>query len=106
MRRYNMGVMAQAKQISGSHPSLDQILDTLRPRLSELRKEYGVKNLGVFGSYVRGQQRKRSDVDLLVEFEDGTQMTFFRFVRLEAQLAKILGLEVDLVMRGALKPAI
>ena len=71
MRRYNMGVMAQAKQISGSHPSLDQILDTLRPRLSELRKEYGVKNLGVFGSYVRGQQRKRSDVDLLVEFEFG-----------------------------------
>ncbi len=98
--------MTQAKPISRSNPSLEQILDTLRPHLPELRKEYGVKNLGVFGSYVKGRQRKRSDIDLLVEFEDETRMTFFRFVRLEEHLAKILGVKVDLVMRGALKPAI
>ena len=86
--------------------TLDSIIDTLRRQMPDLRQEYGVKSLAVFGSYVNGKPRKRSDIDLLVEFEEGTRMTFFRFIRLEEHLTGLLGAKVDLVMRTALKPAI
>jgi predicted nucleotidyltransferase len=63
-----------------------------------------VRALWVFGSHVRGGQRMRSDLDLLVEFDDPP--TFLEFVRLERQLSQLLGVKVDLVMKSALKPAI
>ena len=53
------------------HPqrSLDELLARLRAELPDLRERWGVRSLGVFGSYVRGRQRPRSDLDLLVEFD-------------------------------------
>jgi len=63
---------------------LDEVLSILRLHLPELREHYGVASLGVFGSTVRGQQRERSDVDLLVEFE--RTPTLFQLVHLLAQL--------------------
>lgn len=85
-------------------PSLEQILESLRAQLPELRERYRVRNLWVFGSYVRGQARKRSDVDILVEFERAP--TLFEFVRLEREIGGFAGMKVDLVMKSALKPAI
>lgn len=72
--------------------------------LPALRKKYKIKSLGIFGSYVREEQRQRSDVDILVDFE-GT-ITFFQFVDLELELGGLLGVKVDLVMKSALKPKI
>jgi predicted nucleotidyltransferase len=69
-----------------------------------LRKNYGVKSLGVFGSYARRENRPGSDLDLLVEFDQAP--TIFEFVRLERFLAAMLGVKVDLVMKTALKPEI
>jgi predicted nucleotidyltransferase len=60
--------------------------------------------LGVFGSYVRGDQRSDSDLDLLVEFQEPPSL--FQFIRLENELSDALGIDVDLVMKSALKPAI
>ena len=76
----------------------------LRKHLPELRERYAVKSLGVFGSYVRGEQRKRSDLDVLVEFERAP--TLFQYVRLERYLSELVGIKVDLVMKSALKPVI
>lgn len=73
--------------------------------MPELRERYGVAALGVFGSYVRGEAKRTSDLDVLVEFS-GRGMTFFKFVELENYLTKLLGIKVDLVMKSALKPAI
>lgn len=73
----------------------------LRQRLPELRDQYKVASLGVFGSYVRGEPRKRSDLDLLVEFEQPPDL--FKFMDLEEYLAQQLGVKVDLVPRRALK---
>ena len=56
-------------QSVGKQPTLEQIMQALRGHMPELRQRYAVRSLGVFGSYVRGQQRKRSDLDILVEFE-------------------------------------
>ncbi len=65
--------------IQNQTPSgLDKIQQTLRYHLPELRKRYAIRSLGIFGSYVRGEQRKRSDLDILVEFEIAP--TFFQFM--------------------------
>ena len=76
----------------------------LRNHLPELRERYSVKSLGVFGSYVRGQQKKKSDLDLLVEFEQAPSL--FRYVDLENHLSDLVGIKVDLVMKKTLKPHI
>lgn len=73
---------------------------------AELKEKFKVKTIGVFGSYVRGEQRRGSDVDVLVEFEDDAEIGFFKFLDLEEFLSKKLGVKVDLVMKDALKPYI
>lgn len=86
--------------------SLDTMLQSLREKLPELQARYGVKSLGVFGSHVRGQQKKRSDLDLLIEFNDQAPVTLVGFVALERELGKLVGRKVDLVERDTLKPVI
>ena len=87
------------------HPTLAEIQRTLRTQLPELRERYGVTSLGVFGSYVRGEQRTRSDLDILVEFDE-RPLTLLQFIALENELSDQLGVKVDLVEKCALKPVI
>ena len=84
--------------------TLEEIKGTLKNHLPDLSKRYRVKRIGIFGSYAKGESRDDSDLDLLVEF-DATP-TIFEFVRLELELATLLGINVDLVMKTALKPEI
>ena len=86
-------------------PTLDEVLRILRVHLPELRERYGIRTLGVFGSYVRGEQTPRSDLDLLVEF-DGRPLTLIQVISLEQHLSDLLGIKVDLVEKKTLKPAI
>ena len=72
--------------------------------MPRLREEYAVRSLGVFGSFVRGEQEGGSDLDLLVEFEQAPGL--LRFLELEDELSALLGVTVDLVQKEALKPAI
>ena len=76
----------------------------LRQHLPEISRKYSVSYLGIFGSYVRGEQEPESDLDILVEFEEAPSL--FEYIRLEDYLSEILGIKVDLVMKSALKPAI
>lgn len=76
----------------------------LNNNLNLLKSKYGVANIGIFGSYARGDQRKNSDIDILVEFDK--PVGFFKFIALEDYLKKILGREVDLATKKSLKPAI
>jgi predicted nucleotidyltransferase len=87
-----------------STPSLAELRAQLGVHLPELAKEYHVKALGLFGSYVRREQTPQSDLDVLVEFDEPPSL--FEFIRLENQLSDLVGLKVDLVMKEALKPAI
>jgi len=48
--------------------TLEEIKKILRQHKTELKEKYGVKEIGIFGSYVRGEQKKKSDIDILVEF--------------------------------------
>ena len=63
-----------------------------------------MKSIGLFGSYARGEQKDKSDVDILVEFSK--PIGFFKFMELEEYLSKRLGVKVDLVTPDALKPMI
>ena len=76
----------------------------LKQHLPILAERYKVKYLGVFGSYIRNEQKSTSDLDLLVEFYETPSL--FQYIRFEHYLSDLLGVKVDLVMRDALKPAI
>jgi predicted nucleotidyltransferase len=83
---------------------LQKIMEILRQQRPMLAEQYNVATLEVFGSYVRHEQRKNSDLDILVTFSKPPSL--FKFVRLENHLSDILGVKVDLVMKDSLKPAI
>lgn len=67
----------------------------------ELQEQFKVIEMGIFGSYVRNEQRKKSDLDILVEFEKPPSL--FKFIELEDYLKNILGISVDLVRKKALR---
>ena len=69
--------------------AFEEIKDLLKKHKEKIKKKkYGVKEIGIFGSYVRGEQDDESDVDILVEFEK--PMGFIRFMKLENSLSKLL----------------
>ena len=84
--------------------SLGEIQAILRQRREELARDYGVKELGIFGSFVRGEASADSDIDVLVQFD--RPVGFFRFLELEERLGEWLDAKVDLVTKAALKPHI
>ena len=84
--------------------SIEEKIEILKRLKPELQKQYGVSSLGVFGSFVRGKQKRKSDLDILVDFEKVP--TLFGFIRLERFLSSELNIKVDLVMKSALKPTI
>lgn len=83
---------------------LEEIVEIIGRHKAELSSEYGVSQLGIFGSYIRGQQSENSDVDILVDLEQ--PIGFVKFMKLESKISFLLGAKVDLVTRKALKPAI
>ncbi len=86
--------------------SLDEIKKILKEHEKELKEKYGLKEIGIFGSYLRGEAKKGSDVDILVEFDPDAKISLLYFVELENYLSDLLGVKVDLVEKSALKPRI
>ena len=81
-----------------------EIIKIIRNIKPEMESHYGVQRLGLFGSYVREKQSKRSDIDILVTFN--RDIDLFDFLDLREYLEGQLSIKVDLVMESALKPAI
>ena len=75
---------------------------SLRKHWDTIRQRYRVKQIGIFGSYVRGEQRSRSDVDILVDYEKTPDL--LEFIGLANYLEDILGKKVDLVRKQAIRP--
>jgi predicted nucleotidyltransferase len=94
--------------IEEPQPTAPLSLDELRARLQaekpRLARRYALQSIGVFGSFVRGEAKPGSDLDLLVEFKEPPSL--FQFVRLKHELSELLDMPVDLVMKSALKPSI
>lgn len=80
------------------------INELLKKHKEKLFREYKIKAIGIFGSFVRSEQRRRSDIDILVEFEKLPDL--LKFIEIECRLEKILRRKVDLVEKTGLKPAL
>lgn len=80
-------------------------LTEIKDRLSELKpvlyKQYGVSEIGIFGSYVRGEQKRGSDIDLLLSFEGS--ITLFGLYDLQELLAKKFRRKIDIALKNGLK---
>ena len=84
--------------------SLKKMLEILHPQIPMLAERYGVEKLEIFGSYVREEQKKDSDLDVLVTFRKAPSL--LTFIAIENYLSDLLGVKVDLVMKDSLKPKI
>ncbi len=84
--------------------SLEEIKKILEQHKSIIEKQFKVREIAIFGSFVREEQKEISDIDILVEFYE--PVGFFTFLELEEYLTEILGIKVDLVSKKALKPGI
>ena len=81
--------------------ALEKIKNILINNKLELQKKYKVKEIGIFGSYVKGEMNKKSDIDILVEFSEVPDL--LTFIDLKYYLSDFFGIKVDLVMKSALK---
>lgn len=86
--------------------TIEEIRKILKEHKDEMKKRYGVKEVGIFGSYVRGEHKKESDLDILVEFGEDAKIGLLKFINLENYLSDLLGVKVDLIMKSALKSRI
>lgn len=86
--------------------STDAVMKKLRDLKPVLAGKYYVKQVGVFGSYIRNEQKENSDLDILVDFEPEARFGLLTFVEMENYLSDATGLKVDLVMKEGLKPRI
>ncbi len=80
--------------------SLKEVKEIISKHKEELKEKYGVKEIGIFGSLVRGELKEESDIDILVEFEK--PIGLFKFLELEEYLSNLLGKKVDLVSKKPL----
>lgn len=90
-----------SKKITKRALTSKEILDILREHQDTLRK-YKVKKIGLFGSYIKGEQKRKSDIDLLVEFDmtafdENFRGLFDNFMDLSSYLEKLFGKKVDIL---------
>ena len=85
--------------------TLDQITRILSQKKPVLAKA-GIKEIGVFGSYIRGEQGPDSDLDVLIEIERPAKMDLLTLIDLEQELSTDLGVSVDLVLKSTLRPSL
>lgn len=86
--------------------TLGEIKNILKENEPVLKEKFEVKEIGIFGSWIRGEQKKGSDVDILIDFEPEAKISLLDFVGLENYLSDLLRVKVDLVEKPALKPRI
>jgi hypothetical protein len=78
-------------------------LKLLKEHENVIKERFCVENIGIFGSFARGEARDKSDVDVLVDFTEGKK-TFDNFMELKFYLEELFGRDVDLVIETAIKP--
>ena len=81
--------------------SKEEILTILKKLKNELKSNYKIKNIGLFGSYVNNKQKEASDIDILVEFEENADL--FHYIGLSLFLEEYFNKKVDVISKFALK---
>ena len=81
--------------------TFEEIKELLIEQKPYLEQKYKVKQIGIFGSFVRGEQGENSDLDILVDYSEN--IGFFDLLKMEDELNQMFGIKVDLVMKTGLK---
>jgi predicted nucleotidyltransferase len=84
--------------------TINEIRQVLSLQKQSLCDNYQITEIGIFGSYARGEETEASDIDILVDYE--TAPTFIMLVELRDYLSQLFGLKVDIVTKNGLKPRI
>ena len=82
--------------------SVEEVKAILKEHRDEVVRKYRVSEIGIFGSFVRGEQKKRSDIDILVDFSEIPDL--LKFIELERYLQRLLRKKVDLVDKQGIRP--
>jgi len=106
---YILGVLDNAAEVPNNLigtplKTLIEIKNILTELKSELTEKYYVNQLGIFGSYARGDYNSASDIDILVEYTQ--RPSLFDLIELQQYLSDRLQMKVDLVTKDGLKPQI
>jgi uncharacterized protein len=83
---------------------LKEIIHQLKALNPVLKENFSVESIELFGSYIRGEQTEKSDLDVLVTFSEPNNVDLFKFIELRLFLKDELGVDVDLIEKTALKP--
>lgn len=87
-----------------------EALEAIKSKVNKLKpvlqNDYHITELGIFGSYVRGEETDSSDIDILVDFDPAFRLDLITYGQIEDHISDTLGKKVDLVMKRALKPYI
>jgi len=89
------------EKVSNIHKEIEKI----KPKITKILRKNKVNKAGIFGSYARGEQKKKSDIDIVVNIND-KKMSLLGFIRLKMLLEQALKRKVDLVEYSAIKPLI
>ena len=85
--------------------TVDEIKSVLQSEKDKLN-QLGIKEIGVFGSYVRGEAANESDIDILIDISADSSLTLFSLIELEQSLSEKFNKKVDLAIKSDLKPNI
>lgn len=94
--------MANKKQLL----TKEEIIDKLSAEKEYLTKHYNITEIGLFGSYLRGEQTKKSDIDILIDYDRNIGISLFELADLSEYLSKKLKNKVDIALKRTLKPVI
>jgi len=81
---------------------IENIKKILAEHRDELRREHKIVEIGIFGSFIRGEQKRKSDIDILVKFDE--PVSLLDLVGAENYLSDLLGIKVDLVPKEDVRP--
>ncbi len=82
--------------------ALREIIDLIKSLKKNIKKKYRAEVVGIFGSFVRGEEKETSDIDVLVDFDEDADL--FDFVGLSIFLEERLGRKVDVIPRDTVRP--
>ena len=71
-------------------------------KITQVLKNQGAKKIAIFGSYIRGEEKPKSDIDIIVEFSE--RKSLLELVRIERELSEVLGIKMDLLTEKAIGP--
>lgn len=95
----------QHRPRAGAGMDREEIIATLRAHQVELRRR-GVRHAALFGSLARGESKRTSDIDILIELEPQAPVGLFEYVGITQYLADLFPVRVDVANRSTLKPLV